>query len=136
MLPVILNKSWRQQPTKQQLYGQLPLITKTIQLRRNRHAGHCWRSRDPLISDLLLSTTTYGRGKAGRTARSYIQKLGEDTGWRAVHLPEEINDREKWPERLTDIYPCWRHNMMMMMMMIIIIIIIIIIKCALLAEMR
>ena len=29
-------------------------ITKTIQVRRTRHAGHCWRSRDELIRDVLL----------------------------------------------------------------------------------
>ena len=50
MLRAILNKSWRQHPTKHQLYGHLPPITKTIQVRRTRHAGHCWRSRDELIS--------------------------------------------------------------------------------------
>ena len=54
MLRAILNMSWRQYPTKQQLYGHLPPITKTIQVRRTRHAGHCWRSRDQLISDVLL----------------------------------------------------------------------------------
>ena len=42
-LRAILNKSWRQQPTR-----HLPPITKTIQVRRTRHAGHCWRSRDEL----------------------------------------------------------------------------------------
>ena len=47
-------------------------ITKTIQLRRTRHAGHCWRSRDELIRDVLLWTPTHGRGKAGRPARTYI----------------------------------------------------------------
>ena len=61
MLRAILNKSWRQHPTKHQLYGHLPPITKTIQARRTRHAGHCWRSRDELISDVLLWTTSYGR---------------------------------------------------------------------------
>ena len=30
MLRAILNKSWRKHPTKQQLYGHLPPITKTI----------------------------------------------------------------------------------------------------------
>ena len=45
MLRAILSKSWRQHPTKHQLYGHLPPITKTIQVRRTRHAGHCWRSR-------------------------------------------------------------------------------------------
>ena len=50
MLRATLNKSWRQHPTKHQLYGHLPPITKTIQVKRTRHAGHCWRSRDELIS--------------------------------------------------------------------------------------
>ena len=54
MLRAILNNSWRQHPTRHQLYGHLPPITKTIQVRRTRHAGHCWRSRDELISDVLL----------------------------------------------------------------------------------
>ena len=45
MLRAILNKSWRQHPTKQQLYGHLPPITKTIKIRLTRRAGHCWRSR-------------------------------------------------------------------------------------------
>ena len=41
MLRAILNKSRRQHLTKQQLYGHLPPITKTIKIRRTRHAGHC-----------------------------------------------------------------------------------------------
>ena len=39
MLRAILNKSWRIHPTKQQLYGYLPPITKTIKVRRTREAG-------------------------------------------------------------------------------------------------
>ena len=54
MLRAVLNKSWWQYPIKQQLYGHLSPITKTIQVRRIRHAGHCWRSKDELISDILL----------------------------------------------------------------------------------
>ena len=44
MLRAILNKSWRQHPTKHQLYGNLPPITKTIKVRRTRHAGHCYEA--------------------------------------------------------------------------------------------
>ena len=73
MLRAILNKSWQQHPTRHQLYGHLPPITKTIQVRRTRHAGHCWRSRDELIRDVLLWIPTHGRAKAGRPARTYIQ---------------------------------------------------------------
>ena len=98
-----LNKSWRQHPTRNQLYGHLPPITKTIQVRQTRHAGHCWRSRDELINHVLLWTPTHGRAKAGRPARTCIQQLCEDTGCCPEDLPEAMNDREKWRERVRDI---------------------------------
>ena len=56
ILWALLNKSRRQHPTKQPLYGHPLLITNTIKVRWSRHAGHCWRSRDELISDVLLWT--------------------------------------------------------------------------------
>ena len=103
MLRAILNRSWRQHPTRHQLYGHLPPITKTIQVRRARHAGHCWRSRDELISDVLLWTPTHGRAKSGRPARTYIQQLCEDTGCCPEDLPRAMNDREEWREWVRDI---------------------------------
>ena len=96
-------QSWRQHPTRHQLYGHLPPITKTIQVKRARHAGHCWRNRDELISDLLLWTPTHCRAKAGRPARTYIQQLCEDTGCCPEDLPRVMNDREEWRERVRDI---------------------------------
>ena len=93
MLRAILNKSWRQHPTKQQLYGHLPPITKTIKVRWTRHAGHCWRSRDKLINDVLLWTPSHGRAKAGWPARTYIQQLCEDTGCSPDDLRETMNER-------------------------------------------
>ena len=103
MLRAVLNKSWRQHPTRLQLYGHLPPITKTIQVRRTRHAGHCWRSKDELISDVLLWTPTHGCARVGRPARTYIQQLCEDTGCNPEDLPEAMNDREKWRETVRDI---------------------------------
>ena len=103
MLRAILNKSERQHPTKHQLYGHLPPITKTIQAIRTRHTGHCWKSIDELISDVLVWTSTYGRAKAGRPARTYIQQLCENTGCSPEELPEAMNDREMWRERFRDI---------------------------------
>ena len=67
MLRAILNKSKRQHPTKHQLYGHLPPITKTIQVRRTRHAEHCWWSRDKIISDVLLWTPHIWPSKSGKT---------------------------------------------------------------------
>ena len=64
----------------------------------------CWRSKDELISDVLQWTPTHGCAKAGRPARTYIQQLCEDTGCNPEDLPEAMNDREKWRERVRDIH--------------------------------
>ena len=103
MLWAILNKTGRQHPTKQQLYGHLPPITKTIKVRRTRHAGHYWRGRNEFISDVLLWTPSHGRAKAGRPARTFIQQLCVDTGCNSEDLPEAMNDRERRRERVRDI---------------------------------
>ena len=104
MLRAILNRSWRQHPTKQQPNGHLPPIMKTIQIRWTKHAGgHCWRSRDKLISDVLLWTPSHGQAKAGRPARTYILQLWEDTGYSPEDRPEAMYNREKWRERVSDI---------------------------------
>ena len=103
MLLAILNRSWQQHPTQPQLYGHLPPITKTIQARRTRHAGHCWRSKDEIVSDVLLGTPAYGQSKAGRPARTFIQQLCDDTGCNPEDLPKAMNNRETWRERVRDI---------------------------------
>ena len=72
MLRAIMNKSCKQHPTKQQLYDHQPPITKTIQVRRTRYAGHSWRSKYELISDILLWALSHGRAKAWRSARTAL----------------------------------------------------------------
>ena len=98
MLRAILNKSWRQHPTKQQLYGHLPPIMKTIKIRGNRHTGHCWRS-----SDVLLWTPSHGQVKAGRLVQTYIQHLCADTRCSPEDLPKAMDNREEWRERVRNI---------------------------------
>ena len=77
VLRAILNKSWRQHPTRHQLFGHLPPTTKTIQVRRTRHAEHCWRSKDELISDVLLWTPHMAKQKQDvqheHTYSSYVR---------------------------------------------------------------
>ena len=107
MLRAILNKSWGKHPARHQLYGYLAPITKTIQVRRTRHAEHCWRSRDELISDVLLWTPTYCRAKAGRPSLTYIQQLCSPED-----LPEVMNHREMWREMDRDT-GAWLDMMMM-----------------------
>ena len=103
MLRATLNKSWGQHLTKQQLYGHLPPITKTFKVRRTRHTGHCWRSRNELIGDILLWTPSYGRAKAGQLARSYMQLLCGDTVCSLEDLPGAMDDSDRWRVRVGEI---------------------------------
>ena len=103
MLRTKLNKSWRQHPTKQQLYGHLLPNTKIVQVRRTRPAGHCWRSKDERIIDVLLWTHSHGRAKAGRSARTYIQQLCADTGLSLEDILEAMDDRKGWRNRVREI---------------------------------
>ena len=107
MLRAILNQSWRQHPTKQQLYGYLPPITKTIQARRTRHARHCRKSKDELISDTLLWTLSHGRTNVRLPDRNYIQQLCADTGYSLEDLPGAMDDSDGWRERVRKICAGW-----------------------------
>ena len=88
MLRAILNKSWRQQPHKVVVVRPPTTHHENYPSRRTRQAGHCWRSRDELISDVLLWIPSHGRAKAERPARTYIQQLCADTGCSLVTYRE------------------------------------------------
>ena len=103
MQQAVLNKSWRQHPTKEQLYSHLPPTTKTIKVRQIRHAEHCWRSKDELISNILLWTPSHEQAKAGQPARTYIQQLCVDTGYSLEDLPGTMDNRNEWRERVREI---------------------------------
>ena len=105
MLWAILNKTWRQHPTKQQLYGHLLPITKTIQVRQTRHTGHCWRSGDELINDIRLWTPSHGWAKTGQPTETYIQQLCANTRCSLEDLTRVMGDRDGWWERVRDL--CW-----------------------------
>ena len=82
----------------------LPPISKTIQIRRTRHEGHCWRSKDKLISDVLLWTSSDGRAGVGRPAGTYLQQLCRDTGCSLGDLPNAMDDRDDCHKRVREIH--------------------------------
>ena len=75
MLWAVLNKYWKQYPTKQQLYGHLPHISQTIQVIQARHARHSWIRWDELISNILQWTPTHGHTNVGTPAMTYISSV-------------------------------------------------------------
>ena len=103
-LQAILNKSWKLHSTKQQLYGHLSTISKTIQITWTSHVGHNWRSNDELISNVLLWTPSHGCASVGQPTRTYLQQLYTETGCSLEDLSEAMNDRDKWQERVREIH--------------------------------
>ena len=103
MLQTVMNKSCKRHPTKQQLFGHLPPISKTIQIRWTRQAEHCWRSKNELKSDVLLWTPSHRQASAGQPARTYLQQLCADTGCSLDDLLKAMDNRDKWWGRVREI---------------------------------
>ena len=87
MLRAVLNISWKKHPTKKQLYGNLPTISDIIRERRMRFAGHCWRAKQELASDVLLWVPRHSHTRVGRPATTYVDQLCSDTGCLPTDLP-------------------------------------------------
>ena len=107
VLRTLLNKSWEQHPTKQQLHCYKSPITKTIQVRWIRHARHCWRNKEELISNVLLWTSSHRRAKIERSARTYRHQLCVDTGCSMKDLTGATDDRDGWREDLGSVTWWW-----------------------------
>ena len=100
MLRAILNKSWRQQPRRHQLYGHLSPPSRNLS-KLNEPDMQDTAAEE---SDVLQWTLhIYGRAKAGQPAPTYIQLLCKDTGCSSEDQPGAMNNKEKWRERVRDI---------------------------------
>ena len=110
----ILKKPWKQHTTKHQLYRYLPPISKTIKVWLTSHVGHCWRSKDELISDVLRWTPSHERAGVGWPTRTYLQQLCADTVWetcRKLWMVKTNGERER--ERESQWNPWKQHDIMM-----------------------
>ena len=61
MLRAVMNTSWRDHLTNEQLYSGIPKISKSIRIQRLRFTGHCCRSQDELASDIILWQIHHGK---------------------------------------------------------------------------
>ena len=89
MLRTALNRSWKDHPTNEELYGHIPPISKSLQQHRIRFAGHCWHSKEELAGDVLLWKPTHGHQARGRPKKTYIDQLMDDIGCRLEELPTQ-----------------------------------------------
>ena len=112
-------KPYRQHPTNQLLYGHLTPITKTIKVKRTRHAGNSYRSKDELISDTLQWNSSHGWAKDSQLEPIYNNSV-------SIQDITLKTSQERWTiemggerEREREGNPCWQRDMMMMMMITI-----------------
>ena len=54
MLRAVTNSTWQDHSTNAEVYGDLSPVVDVIRERRTRFARHSFRSKNELVSDLLL----------------------------------------------------------------------------------
>ena len=90
------NVTWRQHIPNEVLYAGLPRISTTIRERRLRFNGHCWRSKNEVVSDLVLWEPKHGKRNVGRQARTLVDMLEAKNGVPRDCLPAAMDDRVGW----------------------------------------
>ena len=75
----------------------------SIQIRWARHMGHCWKSKDELISDVLQWTPSHRRARVGWPTRTYLQQLCTDKGCSLEDMPDAMEDRDGWRDSVREI---------------------------------
>ena len=96
MLRKVLNISWKQHITNKELYGDLLKITTKIRTRRNRFAGHCYRSKTEPVSKLILWVPKHGTRNRGKPPINYVDQLCKDTELQESDLGVAMEDRATW----------------------------------------
>ena len=110
MLHIFFKQILETAPYKTASVQPLSSILKTIQIRRRRYVGHCWRSKDKLINNVLLWSTIRVDGMTwwwwssihGHT-RTKIHQLCLNTGCHLENLPRVMTKKDGWQERIKGI---------------------------------
>ena len=76
LLMRVQNISWREHKTKAEIYGDIPPISTIVARRRTRFAGHCFRAKDQLISDVICLRLPCPT--RGRRPMNYIDCIARD----------------------------------------------------------
>ena len=97
MLRIALNISYKVHMTNFGLYGDLPPVSRKIQQRRMRLAGHCWRHPEEMANKLVLWEPLEGTRNRGQQKTSFIDNLFHDTELEnSLELKTMMEDRLEW----------------------------------------
>ena len=96
LLRSALNVSWKDRIPNTVLYKDLPRVSEKIRERRLKFAGHCSRSKDQVVADLVLWKPSQGKRSKGRPIKTYLDLLCEDTGLMCEDLESCMQERTTW----------------------------------------
>jgi hypothetical protein len=100
MLSAVLNISWRQHMSNDELYGELPRASNKIAARRMELAGHCYRHPELATSRLILWEPGHGHRQRGRQRMTYVDVMRRDANAEtSSELASCMKNREDWKIR-------------------------------------
>ena len=97
LLRKALNIRWQAHVTNATLYQDLPKLSRTVQKRRLRFAGHCVRATNQPVSNLIFWTPQGGRTNRGQPQKTYSKTLMEDTALQdQTQIKTYMEDKQAW----------------------------------------
>ena len=105
MFCATLNVHWSKRVTNKKLYNDLPKIKETIRYCRLKFSGHIWRHDEEIGHNLLFWMSTNGKSKRGRSQKTYIDQLIEDTGLQMEELKTLMANREERKSFINSNFP-------------------------------
>ena len=99
MLRAVKNLTWQKHITSEVLSAGLPRISTTMKERSLRFSGHCWRSKNEVVSVLVQLELKHGKRSVCGQARTFVDLLEADTGVPRDCLLAVMDDRVGWRKR-------------------------------------
>ena len=93
--------SWREHKTKAQIYGDIPPISVTVAQRRARFAGHCYRAKDQVVSDIICWRLPCPN--RGRRPFNYMDTIARSMNLDIEDIPKIMAERGEWRCRVNSI---------------------------------
>ena len=94
LLRRVLNLSWRNHPTLETIYGDLPRVSNLVCKRRVQFAGHCARATDELVSSFVLWRHPFPDNRSRKL--TFPDRIRRDTAISRDNLLAAMKDREYW----------------------------------------
>jgi hypothetical protein len=93
------NLSWKNHHTLQEIYGSIPKLSEHLAQHRARFAGHCYRAKDEIISDLIMWKASSSR------KLTFPEVISRDSGINVTDLPTAMADKDFWRTVVLGISP-------------------------------